>query len=1412
MPKTLDIHAELATLVDAIEEITSNSSLSRGLEYYKKGRVLDVTVCEDGFHARVAGQGRKPYDLAVHMDATGEVEMACDCPVEWEDACKHVVAALYEFSSRYERGDFAEKAPPKLAVVPKQDLFAGMPRAQLDAWAKKNDAASLLKLAYTSQAKSSLTMRWLRLRYAYSPTMADVLLTRADPNGVKGPTPLAQAEVVKILTLHAARVAREKADAQARLTQLKRPDDRLLGEAWDRLSAVRAAVREVVEPRPSRTYRTGRTSIQADPPAVVYTEEGPSPCSFGWSRPVVVELGDATRPARVLCACRTSACALGLTALDAALDCLCLPELAAEARALSVALATPRWQKTLAALDDLVTRAGTVSAAAEPAGMLGWKLSGTGAHVTLQPTLLLPKKSGGGFKLKKATYGDVLKHPDLLPADRAAIDVLSPPAYRDDPSLSYRLSSPPAAATRLALKALIGHPRVVLDEAGAPSIAVRRGEASLSAEPGLDGHVALKVRLGAESLPAEKAVEWLRDGVAAGLLAFFDGAFTCCTLVEVPPGFAEVVKLLASRGESFPVEAFPSLYERVPALAAVVPTTVAPALRGAEVEGEGRLLVRLSLAADGALGLDLRAKPLSDARAQVPGEGPTELYAWREGAAVWTPRDLDAEAAQAVLVAEALGLDDASAVASCSWRLPAGDAALDALAALRALEPRVTVEWADDRRIKVSAASVRSLRVQVTSKQSWFALGGELDVEGGVVPLSELLAAVRESRRFVAVGTGHWVEIDAALRDSLAATAEVAAGSALPRLAAPIVDALAAEGATIEAPKAWTALLLRMHEAAAFEPEHPVGLTATLRDYQAAGVRWLLRLAHWAPGACLADDMGLGKTVQALAVLLARQTLGPALVVAPTSVGFNWVREAETFAPGLSLRLFRGRQSLGALDGLGRGDVVITSYDLVALYEEQFTPISFATVVLDEAQAIKNAATRRAKAAFALQSGFTVALTGTPVENHTGELWSIFRAAAPGLLGTLAEFQKRFAVAIERQKDARARRSLARLIRPFVLRRLKADVAPELPPRTEVRMDVELSHGERALYDELRAAAMQSFAGGDLAEDENQRRIQVLAVLTRLRQLACHPRLYDPRSKVASSKLAALRELVAELKDGGHRALLFSQFTTHLALVREALDEDGVTYRYLDGQTPAAARRVEVDAFQRGEADLFLLSLKAGGTGLNLTAADYVIHLDPWWNPAVEDQATDRAHRIGQDKAVTVYRLVARGTVEEGILAMHGDKRALMSGLLDGTETAAKLSTEELMALIAESGRAGLGGSDDDDEVVEIEPPAPLPAPRPALAPALASPERPLLERLHDALAAAIQAQELSEASAGHYRRVAERFVAYAEAENGPLTAAGLPGMVAAYRDAIDAGTRGPKGDKTLAFGVGKWLAKALSA
>jgi len=391
----------------------------------------------------------------------------------------------------------------------------------------------------------------------------------------------------------------------------------------------------------------------------------------------------------------------------------------------------------------------------------------------------------------------------------------------------------------------------------------------------------------------------------------------------------------------------------------------------------------------------------------------------------------------------------------------------------------------------------------------------------------------------------------------------------------------------------------------------------------------------------------------------------------------------DASAPADTARQAARRQQVQAL---GAGQVLVCSYGLLQLDGDLLTGRTWHTAVLDEAQAIKNAGTRRARAAQALAADFKLALTGTPVENRLAELWSIMAFANPGLLGSAEQFNQRFAGPIERDADPQASRRLRRLVAPFLLRRTKAEVLADLPPRTEIVHEVVPGPKERALLEALRqqaeASVAQALAG---ASGEGQAQMHILAALTKLRRAACDPRLVAPELGLVGAKVQEFERLAQELVAGRHKALVFSQFTDFLALLRERLDAAGLRYQYLDGSTPAAQRTQRVAAFQGGEGDFFLISLKAGGFGLNLTMADYVIIADPWWNPAAEDQASGRAHRIGQQRPVTVYRLVTQGSIEDRIVNLHHPKRALAEGVLsgqDGAGAGAVMDAAQMLALL----------------------------------------------------------------------------------------------------------------------------------
>jgi superfamily II DNA or RNA helicase/tellurite resistance protein len=591
------------------------------------------------------------------------------------------------------------------------------------------------------------------------------------------------------------------------------------------------------------------------------------------------------------------------------------------------------------------------------------------------------------------------------------------------------------------------------------------------------------------------------------------------------------------------------------------------------------------------------------------------------------------------------------------------------------------VQWPHGQPFQVlGKAGLHNLRATIGQKQGWFEIGGKLQLgQGHQIGLLDLLDRVRNSPDAIAVTPDTFVQIDDALRSELELL-----NSLLPEgMQAGTIDPLRArlvagqvhffEDQTNN--HEFSRLAALIEEAGELKPELPGELWDRLRDYQKEGVEWMLRTLHSGLGACLADDMGLGKTLQTLCVLYHRRAQGLSLVVAPTSVTYNWKEQAQRFLPDLRVLLYEGPGPIRhlAAERLDDYDVVVASYGIFHKDHVLLGGREWNCLVLDEAQKIKNPTSATARSAFDMNARARLATTGTPIENHLLELWSLMNFLNPGLLGSQNSFRQTY---LGRSEDGIENERLARLrsqVSHFILRRRKQMVAPQLPAKLETVHRIDLTGEEREFYNQIRRGALQM---------QKEDRISLLTALTRLRQACCDPALVDEQWTSPSSKISAAVEMLAEVSSEGHQILVFSQFVSLLNRLASQLDEEGLHYRTLYGSTAVEERRALVEDFQQGKFRIFLISLKAGGTGLTLTRADYVLHLDPWWNPAVEDQATDRAHRIGQTQTVNVYRLIARETVEEKVLELHQSKRELAEAVLSQDGSPSVLTVEDLKALL----------------------------------------------------------------------------------------------------------------------------------
>ncbi|MDE0364093.1 MAG: DEAD/DEAH box helicase [Gammaproteobacteria bacterium] len=935
------------------------------------------------------------------------------------------------------------------------------------------------------------------------------------------------------------------------------------------------------------------------------------------------------------------------------------------------------WERSLKALEQLAYDASRKErqkrAAASPAEKrLAWEVVDNGYEVSLSPREQRRNKKGAWSKgrrvaLKRLETLDFLRDEDLAAA--AAVTV-----RRCWNSVEHVLDG------GRGLHALAGHPHL-FNENGEPVDVVRR-EPELHIEEGADGNALVYV----------EPHGWDSEGAYSVLFAS-DNRIEVTRFTNDHRRLFNVVPpdglLIPSHGKARLLEAVSALVSQVRVQSAAGPVAGAP-----EVDADPEPWVRLEPFEAG-LSAALMVEPIEGSGICFEaGEGGATVFASRDGERIQAHRDLARERSALTRLVAGCPRLASEPTEYLPLIIPEPVECLELLEQLDAAGARC--KWPRGQPFRIVARhSTPSLSITVKPAEEWFQASGELAVDDDTVLDLRRLFALLEANpatRFLELGPGEFLALTRTFRrqlDDLASLSVPAKkGSVrLHTLAAASLDELFDE-ADLADDRGWLKVREKLDSVRAFEPEVPSTLQAELRPYQVDGYRWLARLSRLRAGACLADDMGLGKTVQALAVLLDRAPGGPALVVAPTSVVANWVDEARRFAPTLNVRRYTGTVAERArlLDEPAPFDLYLTTYGVMQNDIEQLAGVTWHSAVLDEAQAIKNPATRRARAARQLSADFRAVTTGTPIQNNLMDLHSLFSFLNPGLLGSQEKFRANFGEPVERDGDEAARTRLRRIISPFVLRRLKTEVLDDLPERTEITLHVALSPEEATLYEALRQRAVEELeAAREEAQDAGEgERFQLFAHLTRLRLACCNPRLVLDRGVTApeSSKLKTFAETLDELLANRHKVLVFSQFVMHLKLVRQYLEAENISFQYLDGSTPAKARSERIAAFQSGQGDVFLISLKAGGTGLNLTAADYVIHMDPWWNPAVEDQASDRAHRIGQTRPVTIYRLVTEGTIEEQIVQLHHQKRDLAHRLLEGADAAGRLSTEELLELL----------------------------------------------------------------------------------------------------------------------------------
>ncbi len=763
-----------------------------------------------------------------------------------------------------------------------------------------------------------------------------------------------------------------------------------------------------------------------------------------------------------------------------------------------------------------------------------------------------------------------------------------------------------------------------------------------------------------------------------------------CTVVAPNPQQKRILELLL-KSKTLPVTAAESLNDLSARMAGVidVDTSALSLLKSAPtLQGTGKIIVQIQPdEARSSYTIQWKALPIDAGEVRFdPGEGvPEYIEADEEGKPYKVLRDLQKELDNMNDLTDFItGTPGYSAFNGQKLEIHHTENLLPLLEFLHDRPDDYAMEWPEGTEIKFKGkAGASCWEIGLQTDINWFGIEGNVNVGGTQVPIRKVLQEgdfSENASEFVRIGEKEYIRISKAIQRQLLALQGMMTGGAMKvskYQVGKLAEILGMGGLPQIRNAEYQSQLDRMQEAYEMEPAVPANLNATLRDYQVDGYRWMARLAHWGAGGCLADDMGLGKTLQTIAFMLSRADQGPSLVIAPTSVVPNWESELQKFAPDLRPVVINNvRERAMTVRNTKPGDVVIASYGVLTNSTEALTEIKWNVICLDEAHQIKNRWTKVSKSAMDLEGDSRIILTGTPVQNSLNDLWNLFQFINPGMLGKFEHFKEKYFSKNEDEAEKKLE-SLKQLTQPFILRRTKDQVLDELPKKTEIDYMVKLSQAEMDSYEKMRG-----FFAGEL-EDSGAADISVFEGLTKLRLACCSQEIQNPLWGGGSSKLDEMKYLLQRIFTPTSHILIFSQFTSFLGLAKKVLEDIGIPFLYLDGATPLEQRAELVQKFQSGESQMFLISLKAGGLGLNLTAANYVILMDPWWNPSIEEQAIDRAYRIGQTQDVTVIRMLAEHTIEQKIVRLQDKKRNISDNILQGTGTSNTLTFEEIVEMVS---------------------------------------------------------------------------------------------------------------------------------
>lgn len=769
---------------------------------------------------------------------------------------------------------------------------------------------------------------------------------------------------------------------------------------------------------------------------------------------------------------------------------------------------------------------------------------------------------------------------------------------------------------------------------------------------------------------------------------------SCYTLVSLNPLQKDILdKLVATK--SFPASAAPSLRKTIESLKGIIDVkeNILSDIESNALESDGRLVIRIEPAPEREYQITILVTPLPDGITRLePSTGEEFVYDEDPSGRVHcVHRNMIKEEENFERIKDYAEQFNMEFTSPNVYIIGEERALLQFMLFCHEFEDCYLLEWPQGHVLKFKGViTTNDIHLDVRGDNEWFAVEGDVRVDDQKVPLEDLLKACSKTDSdFVRIGENEYVQMTETLRRHIAELDAVLTMGEKKRRQVPkyLVGTLAK---TIEqldhhTDNTYRDFMLKMKKAYESDIAVPEGLQATLRPYQKEGYVWMKRLDSWGAGACLADDMGLGKTLQTLAFILSKAKNGPSLVVAPKSVIPNWVKEAQRFTPSLNVTVLNDADNRWqVIDSASAFSLVLCTYGVLTTEEDLLSSKKWIVACLDEAQQIKNRNTYVSQAAMNLNAGSRIVLTGTPLQNHVGEIWNLMQFINPGLLGNWSVFRDSY---VNATLDETHHEMLKEMIQPFILRRTKQQVLNDLPEKTEDVHYIEMTDEELAVYEKMRQTVELKFKKNKTKAERDEAKgidISYFEELMKLRLASCDMHLVYSAWRDPSSKITSLMDILETLLDiPENNVLVFSQFTSFLARIKPEIERHGWDYLYLDGQTPMKKRQEKVEQFQTGEKRLFLSSLKAGGLGINLTAANYVILLDPWWNPAIENQATDRTHRIGQKRCVSVIRLITEHTIEEKILRLHEKKQQLSDDVLEGTSDSYKLTYEDILDMVS---------------------------------------------------------------------------------------------------------------------------------